>query len=115
MCLRVSSLESKDTDPAILLNWEFDSPPGSPGASVCGSCVASILEVARMTIDSWWTPPKPLIFLFNGAKELFMLILSANLGLGIGLHKSMLNQLCILWAIVQHRGKLHVYLLLMMC
>ncbi|XP_076916591.1 uncharacterized protein LOC143576376 isoform X1 [Bidens hawaiensis] len=71
--MRVSSLESKDTDPAILLNAHFDSPPGSPGASDCGSCVASILEVARMTIDSGWVPPKPLIFLFNGAEELFML------------------------------------------
>ncbi|KVI05717.1 Peptidase M28 [Cynara cardunculus var. scolymus] len=71
--MRVSSLESKDGDPAILLNGHFDSPPGSPGASDCGSCVASILEVARLTIDSGWAPPKPLIFLFNGAEELFML------------------------------------------
>lgn len=71
--MRVSSLESKDTDPSILLNAHFDSPPGSPGASDCGSCVASILEVARLTIDSGWAPPKPLIFLFNGAEELFML------------------------------------------
>nr|GEV21912.1 endoplasmic reticulum metallopeptidase 1 [Tanacetum cinerariifolium] len=71
--MRVSSLESKDTDPSILLNGHFDSPPGSPGASDCGSCVASILEIARITIDSGWVPPKPLIFLFNGAEELFML------------------------------------------
>lgn len=71
--MRVSSLESKDTDPSILLNGHYDSPPGSPGAGDCGSCVASILEVARLTIDSGWVPPKPLIFLFNGAEELFML------------------------------------------
>ncbi|KAL4573836.1 hypothetical protein LXL04_020655 [Taraxacum kok-saghyz] len=71
--MRISSLESKDTDPSILLNGHFDSPPGSPGAGDCGSCVASILEIARLTIDSGWVPPKPLIFLFNGAEELFML------------------------------------------
>ncbi|XP_024990823.1 endoplasmic reticulum metallopeptidase 1-like [Cynara cardunculus var. scolymus] len=71
--MRVSSLESKDTDPSVLLNGHYDSPPGSPGAGDCGSCVASILEVARLTIDSGWAPPKPLIFLFNGAEELFML------------------------------------------
>ncbi|KAJ0544977.1 putative peptidase M28 [Helianthus annuus] len=71
--MRISSIDSKDTDPAVLLNAHFDSPVGSPGASDCGSCVASILEVARITIDSGWEPPKPLIFLFNGAEELFML------------------------------------------
>ncbi|KAM7464735.1 hypothetical protein LguiA_032856 [Lonicera macranthoides] len=49
------------------------SPPGSPGAGDCGSCVASILEIARLTIDSGWVPPRPVIFLFNGAEELFML------------------------------------------
>ncbi|XP_071690909.1 uncharacterized protein [Rutidosis leptorrhynchoides] len=71
--MRVSSLESKDTEASVLLNAHFDSPVGSPGASDCGSCVASILELARLTIDSGWAPPKPLIFLFNGAEELFML------------------------------------------
>ncbi|KAJ9554511.1 hypothetical protein OSB04_018556 [Centaurea solstitialis] len=101
--MRVSSLESKDSDPSVLVNGHYDSPPGSPGAGDCGSCVgrlhllilflllsifilnisckfhqssslaASILEVARLTIDSGWAPPKPLIFLFNGAEELFML------------------------------------------
>lgn len=39
---RVSSLDSKDTDPSILLNGHFDSPPGSPGASDCGSCVGRL-------------------------------------------------------------------------
>nr|XP_043638114.1 endoplasmic reticulum metallopeptidase 1 isoform X2 [Erigeron canadensis] len=71
--MRISSVESTCTDPSILLNAHFDSPPGSPGASDCGSCVASIMELARITVDSGWVPPKPLIFLFNGAEELFML------------------------------------------
>lgn len=35
---------------------------------------ASMLEVARLTIDSGWVPPRPIIFLFNGAEELFMLV-----------------------------------------
>lgn len=45
MCLsgifycRISSLESKDTDPSVLVNAHFDSPLGSPGAGDCGSCV----------------------------------------------------------------------------
>ncbi|KAG6651302.1 hypothetical protein I3843_06G095700 [Carya illinoinensis] len=71
--MRISSTDSKDTDPSLLLNGHFDSPVGSPGAGDCGSCVASMLEVARLTVDSGWVPPRPIIFLFNGAEELFML------------------------------------------
>ncbi|GFP88378.1 endoplasmic reticulum metallopeptidase 1 [Phtheirospermum japonicum] len=64
--MRISSVDSQDSDPSVLLNGHFDTPPGSPGA-------ASLLELARLTIDSGWTPPRPIIFLFNGAEELFML------------------------------------------
>ncbi|KAE8023656.1 hypothetical protein FH972_009328 [Carpinus fangiana] len=71
--MRISSVDSQDTDPSLLLNGHFDSPLGSPGAGDCGSCVASMLEVARVTVDSGWVPPRPIIFLFNGAEELFML------------------------------------------
>lgn len=95
-------MDSQESDPSVLLNGHFDSPPGSPGAGDCGSCVgafhgqplwswgyllrhisldciisscaASILEIARLTIDSGWVPPRPVIFLFNGAEELFMLV-----------------------------------------
>lgn len=35
---------------------------------------ASMLEMARLTVDSGWVPPQPIIFLFNGAEELFMLV-----------------------------------------
>lgn len=35
---------------------------------------ASILELARLCVDSGWIPPRPVIFLFNGAEELFMLV-----------------------------------------
>ena len=38
------------------------------------SFVASMLEVARVTVDSGWVPPRPIVFLFNGAEELFMLV-----------------------------------------
>ncbi|KAJ7957577.1 Endoplasmic reticulum metallopeptidase 1 [Quillaja saponaria] len=71
--MRIGSADSKDTDPSVLLNGHFDSPLGSPGAGDCGSCVASMLEVARLIVDSGWVPPRPAIFLFNGAEELFML------------------------------------------
>ncbi|XP_050206682.1 uncharacterized protein LOC126656209 [Mercurialis annua] len=71
--MRISSVDSKDTDPSVLINGHFDSPLGSPGAGDCASCVASLLELARVTVDSGWVPPRPLIFLFNGAEELFML------------------------------------------
>ncbi|VFQ87629.1 unnamed protein product [Cuscuta campestris] len=71
--MRISSLQSGDDDPSVLLNGHFDTTPGSPGAGDCGSCVAALLELARLTIDSGWVPPRPLIFLFNGAEELFML------------------------------------------
>ncbi|KAL8550695.1 hypothetical protein ACS0TY_009194 [Phlomoides rotata] len=71
--MRISSIDSQDCDPSVLLNGHFDTPPGSPGAGDCGSCVASLLELARLTVDSGWLPPRPIIFLFNGAEELFML------------------------------------------
>ncbi|KAI0530756.1 hypothetical protein KFK09_000304 [Dendrobium nobile] len=71
--LRIASNSSKDDDPSVLLNGHFDSPVGSAGAGDCGSCVASMLELARLVIDSNWIPPKPIIFLFNGAEELFLL------------------------------------------
>ncbi|KAJ1401969.1 Peptidase M28 [Sesbania bispinosa] len=67
--MRISSVDSKDTDPSVLVNGHFDSPLGSPGAGDC----ASMLEIARLIVDSGWTPPRPVIFLFNGAEELFML------------------------------------------
>ncbi|XP_020580658.1 endoplasmic reticulum metallopeptidase 1 isoform X2 [Phalaenopsis equestris] len=71
--LRIASNSSNDDDPSVLLNGHFDSPVGSTGAGDCGSCVASMLELARLVVDSNWIPPKPIIFLFNGAEELFLL------------------------------------------
>lgn len=71
--MRVSSTDSQETDTSVLLNAHFDSALGSPGAGDCGTCVGSVLEIARLTIDSGWIPPRPIIFLFNGAEELFML------------------------------------------
>ncbi|KAK7319050.1 hypothetical protein RJT34_03760 [Clitoria ternatea] len=71
--MRISSVDSKDTDPSVLVNGHFDSPLASPGAGDCGSCVASMLEIARLIVDSGWVPYRPIIFLFNGAEELFML------------------------------------------
>ncbi|XP_016569795.1 endoplasmic reticulum metallopeptidase 1 isoform X3 [Capsicum annuum] len=64
--MRISSVDSGENDSAVLVNGHFDAPPGSPGA-------ASILELARLCVDSGWIPPRPVIFLFNGAEELFML------------------------------------------
>ncbi|XP_010926709.2 uncharacterized protein [Elaeis guineensis] len=71
--MRISSNFSNDLDSSVLVNGHFDSPLGSPGAGDCGSCVASMLELARLIIDSNWIPPRPIIFLFNGAEELFLL------------------------------------------
>ncbi|TKW31574.1 hypothetical protein SEVIR_2G114200v4 [Setaria viridis] len=71
--MRISSNVSEDDDPSFLVNGHFDSPLGSPGAADCGSCVASMLELSRLIIDSGWVPPRPVIFLFNGAEELFLL------------------------------------------
>uniref|UniRef100_A0A7C9EJJ1 Peptidase M28 domain-containing protein n=2 Tax=Opuntia streptacantha TaxID=393608 RepID=A0A7C9EJJ1_OPUST len=71
--MRISSVGSSESDASVLVNAHFDSTLGSPGAGDCGSCVASMLELARLIIDSGWIPPRPIIFLFNGAEELFML------------------------------------------
>ncbi|KAL4192488.1 hypothetical protein AMTRI_Chr06g194510 [Amborella trichopoda] len=70
---RISSADSKDSDPSVLVNGHFDSPLGSPGAGDCASCVASMLELARLIVESGWVPPRPIIFLFNGAEEVFLL------------------------------------------
>ncbi|KAH0875113.1 hypothetical protein HID58_072475 [Brassica napus] len=71
--MRISSMHSHDKDASVLMNAHYDSPINSPGAGDCGSCVASLLEIARLVVDSGWAPPRPIIFLFNGAEELFML------------------------------------------
>ncbi|CAI0381207.1 unnamed protein product [Linum tenue] len=73
LIMRMSSVDSPSDDASVLINGHFDSPLGSVGAGDCGSCVASMLEVARVIVDSGWIPPRPIIFLFNGAEELFML------------------------------------------
>ncbi|KAF3779199.1 Endoplasmic reticulum metallopeptidase 1 [Nymphaea thermarum] len=73
IAMRIASEYSKDTDPTVLVNAHFDGPLGSPGAGDCASCVASLLELARLIVDSSWIPPQPIIFLFNGAEELFLL------------------------------------------
>jgi Zn-dependent M28 family amino/carboxypeptidase len=33
-----------------------------------------MLELSRLIIDSGWVPSQPVIFLFNGAEELFLLV-----------------------------------------
>jgi hypothetical protein len=71
---RVSAKDAPEDAPAVLFNAHFDSPLGSPGASDCASCVASLLETLRHIIDTKWVPPAPVIFLFNGAEELFLLV-----------------------------------------
>ncbi|TYH31616.1 hypothetical protein ES288_A01G186400v1 [Gossypium darwinii] len=71
--MRISSIDSKHSDPSVLVNAHFDTTLGSPGAADCGSCVASLLEIARIIIDSGWVPPRPIILLFNGAEESFLL------------------------------------------
>ncbi|KAL5973046.1 hypothetical protein ACLOJK_039853 [Asimina triloba] len=84
VAVRISSSDSNDADPSVLINGHFDSPLGSHGAADCASCVggfnairhkalASMLEIARVIVDSGWVPPQPVILLFNGAEELFML------------------------------------------
>ncbi|KAJ4732978.1 Endoplasmic reticulum metallopeptidase 1 [Rhynchospora pubera] len=71
--MRISSNISEEHDSSFLVNGHYDSPLGSLGAGDCGSCVASMLELARLIVDSKWVPPQPIIFLFNGAEELFLL------------------------------------------
>ncbi|KAL9225560.1 hypothetical protein vseg_001466 [Gypsophila vaccaria] len=71
--MRIAPAESTENDASVLVNGHFDSALNSPGAADCGSCVASMLELARLIVDSAWVPPRPIIFLFNGAEELFML------------------------------------------
>ncbi|MCO5554640.1 hypothetical protein L7F22_008173 [Adiantum nelumboides] len=73
---RISPAVADEDAPAVLVNGHFDSAIGSPGAGDCASCVATMLEAVRLIIDTDWVPPSPIIFLFNGAEELFMVRLS---------------------------------------
>lgn len=50
---------------------------------VCISLPASMLELARLIVDSKWVPPQPVIFLFNGAEELFLLVIPLSLSLSL--------------------------------
>lgn len=45
---RISSAVSQEDDPAVLLNGHFDSPPSSPGAADCGSCVGGLNYVCLL-------------------------------------------------------------------
>ncbi|KAL2611174.1 hypothetical protein R1flu_022866 [Riccia fluitans] len=72
IAVRVAAKDASEDAASLLLNAHFDGPLGSPGASDCASCVASLLETFRYVIDTNWIPPAPVIFLFNGAEELFL-------------------------------------------
>ncbi|CAI6002792.1 unnamed protein product [Closterium sp. NIES-64] len=61
-----------DASPSILLNAHYDSPLGSPGAADCASCVATLLEALRAMAEGGKVPRAPVIFLFNGAEEVFL-------------------------------------------
>ncbi len=73
LAVRVSALEAQEGEAAVLVNGHLDGPLGSPGAGDCASCVATMLEVLRYIVDTNWIPPSPIVFLFNGAEELFLL------------------------------------------
>lgn len=73
LAVRISSKGAKEGDAAVLVNGHLDGPLGSAGAADCASCVASMLEVMRYIVDTNWIPPAPLVFLFNGAEEVFLL------------------------------------------
>lgn len=73
LAVRIASKDAQEGDAALLVNGHLDGPLGSAGAADCASCVASMLEVMRYIVDTNWIPPSPLVFLFNGAEEVFLL------------------------------------------
>ncbi|XP_024388357.1 uncharacterized protein [Physcomitrium patens] len=73
LAVRISSKDAQEGDATVLVNGHLDGPLGSPGAADCASCVASMMEVMRYIVDTNWIPPAPLVFLFNGAEEVFLL------------------------------------------
>ncbi|KAL3147358.1 hypothetical protein ABBQ32_002840 [Trebouxia sp. C0010 RCD-2024] len=57
----------------LLLNAHYDSTLGSQGAADCASCVAVLLELARVLVsDPSIKLPGPVLFLFNGGEETLM-------------------------------------------
>ena len=56
----------------VLVDYQFSCLVISVYMFYCFA--ASMLELARVTAESGWIPPRPIIFLFNGAEELFMLV-----------------------------------------
>lgn len=70
-----------------------------------------MLELARLTIDSGWIPPRPIIFLFNGAEELFMLVrIIAILVLKLGSSKRLLSSICVTKSSLALAGSLYFIL-----
>ena len=73
VAVRISAKGAQIGEASVLINGHLDSPLGSAGAADCASCVATMLEVLRYIVDTNWVPPAPLVFLFNGAEEVFLL------------------------------------------
>lgn len=73
LAVRIASKDAQEGEATVLVNGHLDGPLGSAGAADCASCVASMLEVMRYIVDTNWQPPAPLVFLFNGAEEVFCL------------------------------------------
>eukprot|EP00850_Spirogloea_muscicola_P003247 SM000013S26416 [mRNA] locus=s13:192323:194900:- [translate_table: standard] len=69
---RISAALASPDAAAVLVNSHFDSALGSPGAADCASCVAAMLEVFRQLVDGDLAPAAPVVLLFNGGEEIFM-------------------------------------------
>lgn len=57
----------------LLVNSHFDSKPETPSAGDAGFMVVTMLEVLRVMSTTKQTFEHPIVFLFNGAEESFLL------------------------------------------
>ncbi|XP_062134407.1 endoplasmic reticulum metallopeptidase 1-like [Drosophila sulfurigaster albostrigata] len=57
----------------LLVNSHFDSKPDTPSAGDAGFMIVTMLEVLRVMSTTRQTFEHPIVFLFNGAEEAFLL------------------------------------------
>ena len=64
----IVKIPGTNSSEAILLDAHYDTMPMTPGASDCGSCVATLLETAR-ALQAGSPPQNDVIFLFTDNEE----------------------------------------------
>ncbi|XP_034475996.1 endoplasmic reticulum metallopeptidase 1-like [Drosophila innubila] len=72
IAVKISSKNSTSQN-YLLVNSHFDSKPDTPSAGDAGFMIVTMMEVLRVMATTKQTFEHPIVFLFNGAEESFLL------------------------------------------